>query len=184
VVSINGPFIGQSSHGNRDNWRPYAAEGSGNALGPYAGIMLQGDDPNLVNLMITYIYTLRYPESNGIENVDFDEDLILHPWAYAVAARYHISGLKVAAAEELKSLLAAVTTRQPEVPLHFIRELLPVVYETTPPYDRACRNVLPNFSAHHKHQQLVFEIIRDYAHINDAFRSGVQRRRPFNSPVP
>lgn len=172
------------SSGNHRTAIEIIGEGSGNALGPNAGIMLQGHDSNLVNLMITYIYTLRYPEPNGIEDVDFDEDMILHAWAYAVAARYHISGLKVAAAEELESLLAAVTTRQPEVPLHFIRELLPVVYETTPPYDRACRNVLPNFSAHHKHQQLVFEIIRDYAHINDAFRSGVQRRRPFNSPVP
>jgi hypothetical protein len=155
-------------------------------------VTLEEEDPDLVEFMVIFFYTLRYPEpfhfdysakcfdyTSNVEAIaKFEENTITHAKVYAMAEQYDVPGFKEAAASALDSILKVIgktTEDTPDAPVRFpspmsfITELLAVAYETTPPQDRGLRDVICNFIKFNKTELLGRKGVQDYARNNSSF---------------
>ncbi|MCJ1245142.1 hypothetical protein MMC30_002343 [Trapelia coarctata] len=108
-------------------------------------IDLQGDDPKLVEQMVLFLYTARYPAPLVEKKQRAEQDLITDARLYALADKFDIPALKHAVVAAFTKLLHRVSTDEGTTPMTFLTELVPIVYESTPDSDRQLREPLQVF---------------------------------------
>jgi hypothetical protein len=110
-------------------------------------ISFPNKDLYLVDRMITYFHTMRYPEPSLPDTYNNEENAIIHAKMYVLALELKISRLAEAAVTALSSLLGNIDSSSSS--MSFITELLQFVYEKTSPSD-GLRYLLQAFITEHK----------------------------------
>jgi hypothetical protein len=138
-----------------------------------ASVTLEEEDPDLVERIVNYFYTLQYPTPGTTEhsNMVDEGNSIMHARMYAIADKYDIPGLRDAAENALESLLEHIAAINS--PMSFITELLQVVYEMTPTHDRTLRDIVYDFIKNDQHKLLGRKSVQDYALTNHDFGTDV-----------
>ncbi|PVI05415.1 hypothetical protein DM02DRAFT_498558, partial [Periconia macrospinosa] len=102
-------------------------------------IELSTDEPEIVKLMIQYLYDWVIANSfyflQGISTTDLTAPII-HAKVYAIAEKYHIQGLKFVAIENFRlATLDVIVNKE-------FCNAIDVVYTTTPDSDRGLRDLV------------------------------------------
>lgn len=125
-------------------------------------IAFTDEDPIMIEYMITYLYSLKYPRETRVLS-NMAADLLFDVKMYAVAEKYDLSLLKTQAkrafAKLLNSKSDAITFGRlldlsSEIGHGSIGELIAglarIVYTSTPDGDRGLRDIIKKFTWRHK----------------------------------
>lgn len=119
--------------------------------------------------MVLFLYTLRYPAA-AVETRDrLEQDLLTDAKIYAIAEKYDIPALKDAAVAAFADLLHRVSGEEKPMPMTFLTELIPIVYESTPDSDRQLREPLQFFLRTCIWTILGRKSVMDYAREHNSF---------------
>ena len=140
-------------------------------------IDLYPEDPGLIEHMMLYIYTQKYPiEVNSTPGqVRSTLDLLFDAKLYAVADKYDVPRLKDDICCAFESLLKTVGSLFSETPASFMPELIAIVYGTTPDSDRGLRDKLYVFIETHRLRILGKESVQRCAKEFDGFAADLLR---------
>ncbi|KAI1496418.1 BTB/POZ protein [Biscogniauxia marginata] len=129
-------------------------------------IELPEDDPQIVNIMIYYLYHLDYDASSLMRKANDTEDeltrnipapqpcyptLVVHAKVYALAEKYFLDSLKALSTQKFEKIALNYNPRS-RVPEGLV-ESMQEVYTSTVDTDRGLRDVV--IKAFHKHKALL-----------------------------
>lgn len=130
---------------------------------------LQDDEPELIEQMVLFLYTLRYPAAAIKTRDRLKQDLVADAKMYAIADKYDIPALKDAVVAAFANLLNRISGEEKPTPMTFLTELIPIVYESTPDSDRQLREPLQIFFRTCPWTVLGRKSVMDYAREHNNF---------------
>ena len=115
-------------------------------------IDLRDDDPDTVNRMLEYLYTIDYKDDHDVSNPfnprTMESSLVVNANVYAIAEKYDVRALKSLAEQKFAEALETQWNSD-SLPV-----AVEIVYTTTPSSDRGLRDCITRLIERHRNDLL------------------------------